>query len=220
MAADKAATTKAQQNGTLGCLGILGVLFLVGMCSSNNSDKDTAANSVATAVPALTADQAKALEKDNKSRITAKLAEAKSVPSSDIEKNSAIYQDLVNLAPANTSFITKREYYKSLLEKSAAYSSRPEQALQLEKFSWEKGGFDNVQLVHFTVRNLAPFPIKDFTLTCNHQGPSGTDMDKNVRVVYEMVPAKGTKRVKEVNMGIIAGQVASSRCEITDAVHG
>lgn len=218
IAADKAAAAKGQKNGAIGCFGLLGVLLLIGMCSSNKSSDPSTANSTVAAAPALTPDQAKALEVANKAKIAAKIKEVKALPGTDAEGNARIYGELVTLAPTNTEFIEKREQYNALVAKAAAYEEHPEQALEITRFSWEKGGFGSVQLVHFTVKNSAPFAIKDFTLECKHQGPSGTDMDENTSVVYEVVPANGSKRVGEVNMGIIASQVASSRCNITEAV--
>lgn len=69
-----------------------------------------------------------------------------------------------------------------------------------------------------TVVNAASFAIKDFELTCTHQGTSGTEIDRNVRTVYEVVPANASKRIREINMGVIVSQASNSYCEITDAV--
>ena len=68
-----------------------------------------------------------------------------------------------------------------------------------------------------TVINDAPFPIKDFILHCVHQAHSGTDIDDNTRTIYEIVPANGKKTIRNINMGFIASQVATSNCEITGA---
>jgi hypothetical protein len=215
--AEKKAQAKATKNGAVGCFGVLGLLLIIGMCSAGGKE-DAASNSTTVEAQALTAEQQKALEVSNKKLIDAKLKEIKTLPESDAEGNAKAYGELVTLAPANSSYIEKRDRYAGIVAEAATYAENPEKALELVKLTWEKGGFDNVQLVHFTVKNNAPFAIKDFTLECNHQGPSGTDMDSNTRVVYELVPANGQKRVREVNMGLIAAQATTSRCEITNAV--
>lgn len=208
-----------RKNGAIGCLGIIALLIAVGMCSE--SDPDEGSNTVEP-VTAVSLEDAKALEKTNAAAIATKLQEARALPASDAAANARVYGELVTLAPANTEYSRKRDEYAAIVSKAereaSMYESNPETALELENFNWEKGGFGSVQLVRFTVRNSAPFDIKDFELTCVHQGGSGTDMDRNVRVVYERVPANGTKRVGEMNMGLINSQVATSHCEITDAV--
>lgn len=216
IAADKAQDSRNQKNGAIGCIGILGVFLIIGMCSPNK-DEPAATDGNSTAIPALSLVDAKALEARNKDQIAAKLKEAKRLPASDVESNARAYEELVKLAPTNTAFITKRDRYQAVIAKAARFGDHPEEALEIAKFSWTKGGFGSVYLVHLTVKNAAPFAIKDFTLECNHQGPSGTDMDSNTRVVYELVPANGAKRIREINMGFINGQVATSRCNITDA---
>ena len=166
----------------------------------------------------MSAAEAAALELKNATQIAVKLDEARALPASDVTGNLRVYDELVRLAPNNMKYLEKRGHYERMLAEQKRYADDPELALELVNFTWQKGGFDNVQLVRFSVRNKAPFPIKDFELTCVHQGPSGTDMDRNVRTVYELVPANGSKYVREVNMGFIAAQATSSRCDITDAV--
>ncbi|MCW2392268.1 zinc ribbon domain-containing protein [Sphingobium sp. B11D3A] len=215
IAADKAQEAKNQQNGAIGCVVLIVVILLISMFSSSN-EKPTPANDTEQ-VAAISPAEAKALEERNKDQIAARLKEARALPASDISGNARAYEELVKLAPANTEFSAKRDKYKAALSKVARFEGHPEEALELTKISWEKGGFGNIQLLRFTVKNSAPFAIKDFTLECIHQGPSGTDMDSNTRVVYDMVPANGSKRIREVNMGFINSQVTTSRCSITNA---
>ncbi|ENX60732.1 conserved hypothetical protein [Acinetobacter proteolyticus] len=98
--------------------------------------------------------------------------------------------------------------------------SPKEQALQdLEfKFDWSKGGFGNIMMIDMTIKNNGTKDIKDFTVECDHSSNSGTKIDSNKRVVYEVVKAGETKKMKEFNMGFIHSQAASSSCGITDIV--
>jgi len=55
-------------------------------------------------------------------------------------------------------------------------------------FSWSKGGFDNVMLADFVIKNPTLHRFKDIQITCMHYAPSGTLVDRNVRTIYEIVP--------------------------------
>ncbi|UZK68293.1 zinc ribbon domain-containing protein [Sphingomonas sp. S1-29] len=218
IAEGKAADAKAGQRGAAGCLVLVGLLLVIGTCSKGDKTTDAGGNDAMATVPSLSVADAKALEIKNAAKIKTDLAKAKALPSSDVEANLNAYQALLSLAPANPEFAKKRDEYQARAALAKTYIAEPAKALEITKFDWEKGGFGSVQLVRLTVKNNAPFAIKDFELTCNHQGPSGTDMDSNVRIVYELVPANASKRISEINMGLIASQAASSRCEITKAI--
>jgi len=49
-------------------------------------------------------------------------------------------------------------------------------------------------LGRFTVRNPTNYRIKDLEITCIHYAPSGTEIDRNVRTIYEAVAPGGTRR--------------------------
>lgn len=83
-------------------------------------------------------------------------------------------------------------------------------------FNWSKGGFDSIMMVDLKVQNNGQRDIKDFEVTCEHQSNSGTKIDSNDRVVYEVVKAGETKNFKEFNMGFIHSQAKSTSCGITD----
>lgn len=89
-------------------------------------------------------------------------------------------------------------------------------AVKLTRFSWAKGGFDSVMLATFTVENTGERSVKDIEFTCVHSAKSGTVIDRNRKVVFDTVPAKGRKTFKEFNMGFIHSQADSSSCSITD----
>lgn len=99
-------------------------------------------------------------------------------------------------------------------------ASPKEQALSQVKldFAWSRGGFENVMMADFTITNPTPYTLKDIEITCEHSGSSGTRIDSNRRTIYEIVPAKGTKRIRNFNMGLIHSQAKSSACAITDLV--
>lgn len=196
--------------------GAAGAFVLMALTApSTENSTETASTSPDATISAADAQQ---LEKKNAAEIAKLKQEVTSVPSSDVDENLRIYTRLLDLAPANSDFATKKAEYEAKIAARARYADNPEEALEITDFDWSKGGFGSIMIIdRLSVRNDAPFPIKDFVVKCVHQGPSGTEMDRNSRRVYEIIPAGKTKTVRELNMGFIHSQAATSRCEITGA---
>lgn len=83
-------------------------------------------------------------------------------------------------------------------------------------FTWKLGGFDNVILATFTVKNENDFDVKDLQIRCEAFGKSGTRIDRNTRTIYDVVKAKGTKRLPEANLGLVNSQAEKLACDIVD----
>lgn len=83
-------------------------------------------------------------------------------------------------------------------------------------FSWAKEGFGNVMEANFTITNNSEHQIKDIEITCTHYAKSGTRIDSNERTIYDVVPAKSKKTIKNFNMGFIHSQAEKTGCVITD----
>jgi hypothetical protein len=83
-------------------------------------------------------------------------------------------------------------------------------------FNWSKGGFDNVMVADFSIKNNSDYSIKDVEITCLSSGGSGTVIDANKKQIFEKIKAKSTKKIKSFNMGFIHNQAASTNCTITD----
>lgn len=88
--------------------------------------------------------------------------------------------------------------------------------VQLENFEWTTGGFGNVMMADFKIKNDSKYLVKDIEITCTHTAKSGTVIDSNKRVIYDSVEAGATKKIKDFNMGFINSQANQSSCEITD----
>lgn len=221
-------TTKPQSHkGCWAAVGFVFFVFVLLVISTPPSDNDNRAgtasqNSSVADEPgeALSPEQQQREEEKRRSEIAKLRQVAAVVPATNYGENERIYARLAELQPSNEEFTRKRWEYAGKRRLAETYLTNPERALQITRFNWQKGGFGSIQLVSFTVKNDASFPIRDFELKCVHQGPSGTNMDMNVRTVYERIPAHGSKYIPEVNMGFIHPQVATSRCEITEAVRG
>lgn len=83
-------------------------------------------------------------------------------------------------------------------------------------FSWTKEGFGNVMEANFTITNNSEHQIKDIEIKCTHYAKSGTQIDSNSRTIYDVVPAKSKKTIKNFNMGFIHSQSERTGCAITD----
>ena len=84
------------------------------------------------------------------------------------------------------------------------------------KYTWSSDGM--IMSLNYKIENPTDRPFKDFEITCNHFGPSGTKIDSNTRTVYEIVKAHGKKAANRFNMGFIHSQATSSSCKVTDLV--
>jgi len=83
-------------------------------------------------------------------------------------------------------------------------------------FNWHTSGFGGVMIADFKVTNRSKYKIKDIEITCYHYGKSGTKIDSNTRTIYDIVPAKGKKLFKDVNMGFFHSQTHKSGCKCTN----
>jgi len=90
--------------------------------------------------------------------------------------------------------------------------------VELVKFSWSTGGFDNIMMATFAVRNNNDFAVKDITIKCTHSANSGTIIDSNERTIYERIEPRKIRTFRDFNMGFINSQAARSRCEVTGVV--
>ncbi len=92
------------------------------------------------------------------------------------------------------------------------------QNVELVDFSWKTGGFDNIMLATFVVRNNNDFAVKDITIRCNHSAKSGTEIDSNTKTIYETIDPKKKRTFRDFNMGFIHSQASKSRCQITSVL--
>lgn len=106
-------------------------------------------------------------------------------------------------------------------EKEAAYRAirrDPEDSLSLQNVKGRKDGFGTVLMIGGTINNSSDYDIKDPRIRCELSGPSGTTVGSVRETLYEVVPAKGSKRFRELNMGFLSSsQVSRFVCEIVDA---
>jgi RNA polymerase subunit RPABC4/transcription elongation factor Spt4 len=91
-------------------------------------------------------------------------------------------------------------------------------SVKLEKLNWYKGGFGSTMMLDATIKNDGSRDVKDIKIECTHYSNSGTRIDSNKSIVFELVKAKKSFLLKEFNMGFIHSQASSTSCQITDLV--
>ena len=68
----------------------------------------------------------------------------------------------------------------------------------------------------FTIRNDNDVSIKDITVTCDYDAPSGTPLGSSTRTIFDAIKSGSTKRVKNFSMGSLHPQVSTATCRIDD----
>lgn len=90
------------------------------------------------------------------------------------------------------------------------------QKIKVGGLTWEKGGFGTVMIATFSIINDNEFDVKNVTITCGHTSNSGTLIDANSKILYEIVSANGYHFERDFNFGFIDSQANRTRCIVTD----
>jgi hypothetical protein len=106
------------------------------------------------------------------------------------------------------------EWREAQADRDALINPLPRAGLTLT--AWTKGGFGNVMIADFVVKNENKFDIKDFRIVCRGTAASGTALGVTELVLYQQVKSKSKRAFKKVNMGFVDGQTASETCELAD----
>lgn len=93
----------------------------------------------------------------------------------------------------------------------------PALKVDLKNEKWRRGGFGSIAIFSFTIVNDNDFPVRDIEIICRFFGNSGTVIHTRREVIYETVPAKKSKSVKDLSLGFIDGQAKSASCIVDDA---
>lgn len=155
-------------------------------------------------------------EEERQTKIAMLQVEVKKVPASDYATNLKMYDELRKLDPNNQLFQKKYTHYKDKKDAARDMERYPERFVKISNFSWSKSAYGSVMEATFTIKNTLPFAVKDIRVKCSHSAPSGTVIDSNERVIYEVIKAKKARTFREFNMGFIHSQATRSGCRITD----
>jgi hypothetical protein len=92
--------------------------------------------------------------------------------------------------------------------------------LEVADFQWSLQGFGNVMILNsVTVKNKSSVAWRDLAIVCEVFGKSGTKVGSTLRVIFDVVPAAGKKKFRDVNMGFVSDQAANANCTIPSAAH-
>lgn len=155
--------------------------------------------------------------KDQNAKLARLLAAAKNLDERDYEGQLAFWDDILPLAPENREYARKRQEVAEKLATLEHLKEHPELGMVVEKVRPRRGGFGTLMLVDFTLRNDSLSDLKDFHITCVGKGRSGSDVDRNSIILYEFVSARRTRTIRDVNMGLVNPQVASTTCTVDEA---
>lgn len=199
-------------------------------------DKENDRRTEALRIETQRRDEARRLEQERKAaadkqRLAELRAKVDQIKTASMEQRLDFYTEMANLAPE--SEIYRREKDKArkevedkeskiakeraIKERLSAARRAPEDFVSIKNVAWRKGGFGSVMLATFTIRNEAPIDIKDIEIYCSHFAASGTRIDSNDRTIYEIVKANSTRTFRQINMGFIHSQAASTSCSVRSA---
>ena len=124
----------------------------------------------------------------------------------------------IELSEEDRATLAAREEEERAERRRREIERSPERFLELEDQNGVRGGFETVFLLSGRIRNTAEVDIKDPTIVCDLYGASGTQIGDVRETLLEIIPAGGSKRFSELNMGFMGStQVARYSCEIVDA---
>ena len=178
------------------------------------------ADPVVAKQPSLSPADAIAMEKKNKSEIERLIAAEKRLDASDYEGRALFWHQITGLAPANAKYLEKQQQAKRLASGADYSRKNPEQGMQVEKVVGRKGGFGNVLMIDITLRNKSIINLKDFQISCESKGPSGSVVGVNDIVLYEVVNANETRTFRKVNTGLLNQQAQSTNCQVIQSSIG
>jgi hypothetical protein len=111
----------------------------------------------------------------------------------------------------NSRLALEREKIKSLPPKENALKNiNLESSLTRSEFNTISGDF--------MISNKSKYIIKDIEITCNSYANSGTLIDKNIRVIYEIISYNDSKKIKDFDMGFINSQSEKFQCFVSDLI--
>lgn len=107
---------------------------------------------------------------------------------------------------------------KSLSTEKKIPDPPPIQLPELQSFSWSLGGFKNVFIADFTIKNGSVATWKDILIACDCHAKSGTIIGTVANTVYEVVGPGKEIKVKGMSMGLVNPQTETARCLVVNAV--
>jgi len=80
----------------------------------------------------------------------------------------------------------------------------------------EHKGSINMIIGKFTIMNHSEYDIKDLRITCSETANSGTIINRQTGIIYDILPAQTQKIFLDVKIGLGHSQAVSTSCVCTD----
>lgn len=95
----------------------------------------------------------------------------------------------------------------------------PEAWLTINHVEWKRDHQDHLILLSVSITNSYDSELKDFTVSCETKGASGTVIGAVKTIVYSSVEPSKSIFVPTIDTGAISPQTATVVCRIADARH-
>lgn len=161
-----------------------------------------------------------ALEIKNAPEIAKLKTELNAIKRNQPDDRIAILEKLAILAPGNSKIGEELIAMRTAKLDSERQFADPASFLQIRSFDWWKGGFGSIMMASFSIKNNATVAMSDIRLICTVYGESGTAIAKINKTVFVKIPAKGSKRVGELNLGFVNSQASTGGCIVEGATPG
>lgn len=102
---------------------------------------------------------------------------------------------------------------KEARENRAKFDYARESGATVVSHEWTKEGFGSVfVLTKIRIKNTSTFDLKDFRVVCRVMSKSGTQIGMVSGMIYEKVAPGKTITFRDINLGFINSQAATSNC--------
>ncbi|MBU0824289.1 MAG: hypothetical protein KKA44_14175 [Alphaproteobacteria bacterium] len=201
-------------------IGVTAIAAIIYMTNPSKEDRDKAAASASEKQKVVAASkptelELQRMEVQNKDKIDRLKADVKTLAERDYEGRLIFWKQIVLLAPKNKPYA--EEARKAAAQVAQHTYENPADGASVEAIRPRKEGFGNVLVVDLTIRNDSLSNLKDFIISCETKGNSGTTIDVNRRPIYDVVDARTSRTFREINMGFINNQAASTDCRVEGA---
>ena len=128
----------------------------------------------------------------------------------------------------------KRQEHAKKLEQEQAKAPRPGadatsaidglQGITLSDWNWRAEGYVPIMFASFAVRNNNAFDVKDVEISCSLFDNTGTVVDRNVKIIDDVIKARSSRAFENFDMGFlhyggnfsVPVPITSSNCEISN----
>lgn len=93
----------------------------------------------------------------------------------------------------------------------------PAEYLEITDNRWHLGGYGNVAIHSFTIKNTSDKDIKDIDVFVQYTSASGTKLSETDKTIYEIIPAGKSVSFTKVNMGFVDSQVEHAYASVVHA---